>query len=121
MANLLQNSLVNDFIYLFPNSNEIFVVSKSSSFAYSIFFNLQIIHQSSISIGQFTLSIVEFFRQSKSFGCGKLALTGPIIPFENLSLPSENWKDRSSKDSLSSVNLKYSSFDKFLFLVLNNW
>ena len=56
----------------------------------------------------------------KIFGCGKLALNSPIIPFENLSLPSEDLKDKFSKDSLSSVNLKYSSFDKFLFLVLNN-
>ena len=29
------------------------------------------------------------YKQAKSFGCGMFALTGPIIPFENFSLPSE--------------------------------
>ena len=87
--NFSQISFFKEFIYLFPNSSEILVLSKSSSFAYSICFNLQIIHQPSISIGGLTFSISEFFKQAKSFGWGKFALTGPIIPFENFSLPSE--------------------------------
>ena len=41
------------------------------------------------AIGGLTFSTSEFFKQAKSFGCGKFALTGPIIPFENFSLPSE--------------------------------